>query len=179
MTNYFPPGDWFKQSGEAALSAMREPALWRDTSIEGYSRRSRLLVVPSFQAPYAIRIDQPLGDLPEAHFVETDGMGGYDPGRVASRERGFLEGEIIAALQDHIREARLGERLVEPEPGKDDFGNPSPDAYQSVWLDGAKVIFEDRTVEGYALVSRSDGDLDAALKVLAQVFLSARGAAQR
>jgi hypothetical protein len=172
VPTYFPPGDWLSEHPSACLTALREPALWRDQSIEGFRRRFRLLVMPSFSFPFAIRIDEPIDDVPEARFVRTDGMGGYELGRVAEWKLVHLEDAQIAHLHQLLGEARLDERLVEPRPHMDEFGRPDAEAGLVGYLDGTQMVIEDRSSATYAVITRHEGELDGPLTRLVDYVMS-------
>jgi len=70
--------DWYSR----ALVAMNEPSLWERSQRDRDATAYRLLWLPSFHHPVCVRIDGA-----ELQAVVLDGIGGYEPGMVATDRR--------------------------------------------------------------------------------------------
>lgn len=90
--------DWF--GGQ--LRAMGEPILARPGVRQGFVRRFRMLVLPSFSPAYAIRVDQARDGRGAVRIVRLNGSGGHQPGKIAQEERFALSVEAMAALNRDI-----------------------------------------------------------------------------
>jgi hypothetical protein len=115
------------------LRAMGEPVLSRAGGIEGYRRRFRMLVVPTFQPAYAVRIDE------GAHggtvrVVLLDGRGGYAPGRIARQATFTLTMAEVQDVIGAIRTSGLASAALEDPP--------DPPQVITVCADGTAVVFE-------------------------------------
>lgn len=139
--HYVPVEGWrdprtaelFEQWFGGQLRAMGEPVLSRPGSLAGYRRRFRMLVIPTFQPAYTVRIDE------GAHggtvrVVLLDGRGGYAPGRIARQATFTL---TMAEVQDAIGAIRTsGLTSAAPEDP------PDPPEVVTVCADGTAVVFE-------------------------------------
>lgn len=99
--------DWFSSH----LAAMKEPSLWSLSRAEPRLHTYRILVLPSFNHPFAIRITITRNGRGHLYVTLLDGTGGYDPG------------DILA--QDSRRISRAEVRQVLKEMGELDFWNLS------------------------------------------------------
>lgn len=66
------------------LRAMAEPSFASARAIDGFQQRIRILVLPTFQSGYSIRVDVPLSGKARIVVVSETGQGGYSPGRKKS-----------------------------------------------------------------------------------------------
>lgn len=65
------------------LRAMREPSLYQISQRESLAQQYRLLVLPSFEPAYAVRVVRKSSGRGTAVFKKLDGQGGYDPGSLS------------------------------------------------------------------------------------------------
>jgi hypothetical protein len=129
---YVPTGMWEDENQAAfyerwfgdQLRAMGEPTL-RSASDRGrFTRRLRVLILPSFEPAYALRIDES-GSGGAVTFVKLDGRGGYAPGRVAVRRHYRLTpgemrdvSELLRRYRFNAMPVRSPEEAVEDDPAK-------------------------------------------------------------
>jgi hypothetical protein len=156
---FVPPGIW-RDADDAArheawyggqLRAMAEPVLSRREHLSGFRRRFRLLVLPSFHPPYAIRVDQEASGAARVRIVRLTGRGGYAPGEILEQESYRLTADEAAALDRDIAGSGLAS---------------APPRAASPCLDGAHFVFE--LVDGQAnrFVDRHQCGLNRGLEAL-------------
>jgi hypothetical protein len=161
-TAMMPPGTWngqrqawFEQWFGKHLRAMEEPALWPQAARAGFVQRDRLLVLPSFSAPVAVRIDRKADGSAVAVVTQTDGHGGYGAGKVAVRRSIALTPAALRPLDAAIAEAKLWDRPTEP-------ANPA------LCTDGTRFVFEHADGSGDTALTRHGCDVgDAVAAVIA------------
>lgn len=134
------------------LRAMREPILSRPGDGRGFRRRLRMLVLPSFHHPYAIRVDEAGAGGARVRIVRLSGAGGYAPGRIIEQESITLSAEETAALNRAVDASGLD-------------GLP-PTARQGICLDGVSFVFEQADPQRSRFVSVHQCGLTAALEAL-------------
>jgi hypothetical protein len=185
---YFPAGTWggtdhyprFDNWFGRHLESMREPIFWADDALvrpgkAPWRARYRLLVLPTFGAPYAVRIDASDGGA-TARFVITRGYGGYGPGPIDRDRRIVLGPKPVAAIVGALAAARFGERAGDPDASEGEFGEPkSPDDPIRVCADGTQFVVEVRDRGGYHAVTRHRCDLDRPMRSLVIALAQAGG----
>lgn len=134
------------------LHAMREPVLSRPGDGRGFRRRLRMLVLPSFHRPYAIRIDEAEAGGARVRIVRLDGRGGYGPGRIIEEESIALSAAETAALNRAV----------------DASGLPAmpPDERRASCLDGVSFVFEQADPQRSRFVRVHQCGLTAELEAL-------------
>lgn len=143
-------GDWYGKH----LRAMEEPSFAAADAARGYSRRYRLLVLPTFTPAYAIRIDVPLHGPVRATVVTETGAGGYDPGNKVPLWSYEIREHHPGEMDDMVRGARIENRTNGAEP-------ETPSGQIVVCGDGTRYVFEELDADGTQhLVSRHQCDLD-------------------
>lgn len=137
------------------LRAMREPILAGPGTLGRFHRRFRLLVLPTFDHGYAIRVDED-EDGADLHFVRLSGRGGYAPGHVATRGQRRLDRETAARVDravDQSGVANLPWLAPPPQPAT----LPSGEQEIQVCGDGTDFVFETVDAGGSHFVTRSCG----------------------
>jgi hypothetical protein len=121
--------EWFG----AQLRAMREPVLSSPSNLGGYTERFRLLVLPTFEPGRSYRFDWLENGEAEVSWVQLDGAGGYDPGRIDCKG-----GRTLAAVEARTLRTEL--------EAVDLFSLPTADELQkessTACFDGTALIFE-------------------------------------
>jgi hypothetical protein len=136
----------------AQLHAMREPVLSRPGDGRGFRRRLRMLVLPSFHHPYAIRVDEAVAGGARVRIVRLSGAGGYGPGRIIEEESIALSAAETAALNRAVDASGLAALPPrEARPG---------------CLDGVSFVFEQADPQRSRFVSVHQCGLTAALEAL-------------
>jgi hypothetical protein len=150
--DYFPVGvlgdsssqhrfrsDWYSKH----LTAMREPSLWdvsgQDSAMEVY----RFLWLRSFHHPISVRLTVRHDGTGLLTSKETDGKGGYDPGKLIRNVTATLSREQT----DWFRDRAEGSGLWK-------LPTKQPEAAGTVGLDGAQWIIETRKGGRYHIVDR-------------------------
>lgn len=85
------------------LRAMEEPSLFRPKDIEGFDWRVRVLVLPSFDPGFAIRVEKPIDGAVTSITTVLDGAGGYDPGEIDARMHRTLSEAQISDIELVLR----------------------------------------------------------------------------
>lgn len=98
--------DFYERWYGNQLRAMGEPILRTAADRGRFVRRLRVLVLPSFQPAYALRIDES-GSGGIVTFVTLDGRGGYAPGDVAIRRHYRLTADEMREVNELLRRHRL------------------------------------------------------------------------
>lgn len=137
---------WFGRQ----LRAMREPVLSRPGDLAGFTRRFRMLVLPTFHPAYAIRVDRRSDGRSEVRAVRLSGRGGYDPGRISEEESYLADGAQLAPLDRAIAAAQLASLPMEAGPPSDENGD------LVICTDGTQFVFELVEPSGSRFVSRHD-----------------------
>lgn len=156
---YVPPNIW-RDADDAArheawyggqLRAMAEPILSRQEVRSGFRRRFRMLVLPSFHRPYAIRVDQERSGRARVRIVRLTGRGGYGPGEIFEQESFALTADQAARLDRDIEASGLAS---------------APPRARAACLDGAQFIFELIDAQANRFVDRHQCSLNRALETL-------------
>ena len=156
---YVPPDIW-RDADDAArreawyggqLRAMAEPILRRREDRSGFRRRFRMLVLPSFHPPYAIRVDQETSGTARVRIVRLTGRGGYAPGEILEQESYALTADQAARLDGDIEASGLAS---------------APPRAGAACIDGAHFIFELVDARGNRFVDRHQCSLNRALETL-------------
>jgi hypothetical protein len=153
------------------LRAMGEPNLSRPGARERFVTRLRLLVLPSFDSGYAIRIDESAGGA-AVSVVELNGRGGYEPGRVRKRTNSRLPATRMRALHRLIGQSGLASaprHAPPPEPVQ----TPEGPMYVSSF-DGTAFMFELVDRNGSRFVLRHQSELTPGLRALVDELQSLR-----
>jgi hypothetical protein len=166
---YVPRGVWQLASNEEdyeawfgrQLRAMNEPVLRRPQDRGRFRSRFRMLVLPSFQPAYAVRVDvRGTGDA-LVRTVELSGAGGYSPGHVARQRTYRLDKEDVEALFSAIEAAELRDLDA-------DFRWEAvvPDGEPAICVDGVQYVFELAERAGSRFVTRDWCELGGELTAL-------------
>jgi hypothetical protein len=140
------------------LRAMGEPILSRPGDREAYRRRFRLLVLPSFHHPYAIRIDEEASGGARVRIVRLNGTGGYGPGTISQQENFRLGTDQVRILDRAITASDLESDPVARPP---DEGEAI-----AICTDGVQFAFEMVDDHASHFVSKHQCGLSAALERL-------------
>jgi hypothetical protein len=124
--------DWF--SGD--LQAMQEPPLATAGDLGPLRRRFRLLVLPTFDHPFAFRLDEDAGGRAMLREVMLDGRGGYAPGRIAKQSERMLTRHETAGIDRAIDAAKLKSLPMEAPQ------QPVRNGMITVCADGTMYVFE-------------------------------------
>jgi len=163
--------DWFGQH----LASMQAPYLVPASALDGYAERVRLLVLPTFHAPYAVMLDRTRGGRTTVRIAMTDGRGGYGTGKLVRDDRRPLPRSDWAAITAAMRTARLAERTTDNDSGAEFVGGAPPPRDLVRCMDGTRLVFESRTRAGYRIVTRHECRLDAPMRDLANTMVRAAG----
>jgi len=156
---YVPPNIW-RDTEDAArheawyggqLRAMGEPILSRREVPAGFRRRFRMLVLPSFHRPYAIRVDRETSGRARVRIARLTGRGGYAPGEIFEQESYALTADQAARLDRDIEASGLAS---------------APPRASAPCLDGAHFIFELVDARANRFVDRHQCGLNRALETL-------------
>jgi hypothetical protein len=167
---YVPAGIWhdpeyddfYERWFGRQLRAMREPILSRPGDRGHFRQRFRLLVLPSFDPAYAIRLDETASGG-RLRYVKLSGRGGYAPGRIATQRWISLDSEdarVISGVIDRLGLERLtpgsGPRpsQIDPETGEELF---------TACFDGTRFVFELVNERGSWFSTRHECDMPEAL----------------
>jgi hypothetical protein len=129
---------WFAKH----LRSMGEPVLSGPGALAGYRSRFRLLVLPSFHRPYAIRVDERANGKAEVRAVRTEGHGGYGPGKPVEQEHYAPTKAQLERLHRAIEASNLSTLP------REDL-NPS-----ALCTDGVQFVFELVDESGSQLITR-------------------------
>ncbi|MEP9358700.1 hypothetical protein [Sphingomonas sp. KR3-1] len=179
-TQYLPPDfapnkDGFLESWVGMhLASMEEPMLWAPQALDGYRSRLRMLVLPTFNQPYVIGIDQRADGRLELRYTRTKGRGGYGGGPIDERRTSALAADRFARVSDALAAARFAERLPDNKDGREFAGAPRRQD-MVMCMDGTQLLFELRTASGDHVVTRHECTLDAPTRALAAAVLNAAG----
>lgn len=125
--------------------------------------RLRLLVLPSFDPGYAIRIDESeSGGL--VSFVELSGAGGYAPGRVRRRAGARLSATVMRDLRRLVEQSGLAFAPARAPPPKPVQTAEGPMHVSS--FDGTAYVFELADRAGNRFVHRGRSELSPGLRSL-------------
>jgi len=163
--------DWFG----GHLASMQAPYLVPASALDGYAERVRLLVLPTFQAPYAVMFDRARGGRTTVRIAMTDGRGGYGTGKLVRDDQRPLPRSDWTAITAAMRAARLPERTTDNSSGAEFVGGAPPPSGLVFCTDGTRLVFETRTREGYRIVTRHECRLDAPMRDLTNTMLRAAG----
>ena len=156
---YIPPNIW-RDAEDAArherwyggqLRAMAEPILTRQEIRSGFRRRFRMLVLPSFHRPYAIRVDRETSGRARVRIVRLSGRGGYAPGEIFEQESFMLTAGQAARLDRDIAASGLAS---------------APPRARAPCTDGAHFIFELVDARANRFVDRHQCGLNRSLETL-------------
>lgn len=178
-TDYVPNSGWnddwsadFKERWYGnQLRAMHEPSFEPESSLGEFRSRFRLLVLPTFTAGFAARIDEDRSGRAILHWVILDGAGGYGPGRVASRGERVLDQTETASLAMAIDAAKLNRISLEDgrygPPTQDERGNTTI----RMCVDGTAFVFERRKADGRSFTDRQcQPDEEALLQLILETY---------
>jgi hypothetical protein len=118
------------------LQAMQEPPLATAGDLGPLRRRFRLLVLPTFDHPFAFRLDEDAGGRATLREVMLDGRGGYEPGRIAKQSERMLTRHETAGIDRAIDAAKLKSLPMEAPPPRVRNG------MITVCADGTMYVFE-------------------------------------
>lgn len=157
--DYVPDAGWRNPTDRAfregwyggQLRAMGEPILSRPADRGGFRRRFRMLVLPSFHRPYAIRVDQAASGRARVRIVRLNGRGGYGPGEIFEQESYALTADQAALLHRDIEASGLAS--APPHAG-------------ALCTDGAQFVFELVDAHGNRFVDRHQCGLNPQLETL-------------
>lgn len=180
---YVPSGIWPDRRDGAfyegwfgpRLRAMGEPILWRPGDRERFRRRLRILVIPHYSRPWALRIDERGTGDAWVRRVQLDGPGAGRPRGVARQDRFRIERADLLALERGFRVADL--RSFTPEDDREGWQGPEPTEPEdetvgddmraiTICLHATQYVFELVDSAGYHMVTRSACDLPEALRRL-------------
>jgi hypothetical protein len=158
------------------LRAMDEPILSRPGALGRFNMRLRILVLPTFQHGYAIRIDESAGGG-LVSFVELTGAGGYAPGQVRRRTAFHLTAAEMRDVHRLVRQAGLESAPASvPEPPPID----TPDGQiVTVCADGTGYVVELVDRRGSRFVHRSDCGIAPPFQMLVNELLTLHPDARR
>jgi hypothetical protein len=155
-------GEFYEQWFGSQLRAMGEPVLSAPGSLDGFRRRFRMLVLPSFHHAYSVRVDERRDGRVEVRAVRLDGKGGYAPGKILEQESYATDRRAVEPLYRAVERAQLAS-LAREGP------SVSPDGSLIVCADGVRFVFElvDRSgsrfvTQGCGASNRIWGLVDAA-----------------
>lgn len=157
--------DFYEEWFGGQLRAMAEPILSRPGDLGHFRQRFRLMILPTFQHGYAIRIDETALEA-RVRIVQLSGRGGYSPGHVASVRTLTLDRAGMAEVDRLIADARLaGEAPDASPPG--DVVNADGSQTITICADGTEFVFELVNRSGSHFVARHDCTINRALLLLA------------
>ena len=133
------------------LRAMAEPILSRREDHSDFRRRFRMLVLPSFHPPYAIRVDQGTSGRARVRIVRLTGRGGYAPGEILEQESYTLTADQAARLDRDIEASGLAS---------------APPRARAACIDGVQFVFELVDAQANRFVDRHQCSLNRALETL-------------
>lgn len=142
--------DWYSKH----LKAMREPSLWElaqgDRDITSY----RMLWLPSFHHPAAVRVSRSGGSV-SLRVVILDGLGGYEPGQIAVDKTIKISEHEWRDMEERFERLKY---WTLPTEIKDQSGS-----------DGDQLILEGASPGRYHIVDRwePDGEYLALCRTLA------------
>lgn len=110
--------DWasYNQLQAKHLRAMAEPALNSSSALHGFRQRIRLLVLPTFEPGYAIRIDIRQSGVSQIIVVSETGQGGYSPGKRKFISKVAGDADTTQFVQSAIRASNVEAEPVEAGP---------------------------------------------------------------
>lgn len=139
------------------LLAMDERPFGEPGTLEGFARRFRLTVLPSFEPGYAVRIDQRGDGSAALHWVVLDGAGGYEPGRSAREGTVELSRPAAARMASALLEADLPSvAMEEAPPPASRMDNGDGTFSEGIWVcaDGTAFLFEQLDPKRQVFVER-------------------------
>lgn len=182
---YVPAGIWRHADDDtflenwfgSQLRAMGEPILSRAGDRGRYNMRLRMLVLPSFEHGFAIRIDESAsGAL--VSFVEITGAGGYAPGRVGRRASYRLTATEMRDVHHLVRDSGLASAppWAPPPPPVEAAGGGQ---IVTVCADATHYVLELADRNGSRFIERSDCDLPRVFQTLVREMLTLHPDARR
>ena len=110
--------DWtgYDQWQAKHLQAMEEPTLNTPSALKGFRQRIRILVLPTFEAGYAIRVDIPRSGVPQIIVVSETGQGGYSPGKRKFISKQAGDDDTATVVQAAIRASNVESEPIEAGP---------------------------------------------------------------
>jgi hypothetical protein len=154
------------------LASMDEPVLWEPHALDGYRSRFRMLVLPSFNQPYVIGIDQRTDGRLELRYTRTKGRGGYGPGPIVERRTEKLAADRFARVADALGAARFTARLPDNIDSREFADSPYRDDLV-MCMDGTRLVFELLGASGHHVITRHACNLDGPIRALAAATLNA------
>lgn len=153
-----PASDWrgYDQSQAEHLQAMAEPTLNNLSALKGFRQRIRILVLPTFEAGYAIRIDIPRTGTPQILVVSETGQGGYSPGKRKFISKKAGDAETVKFVQATIRASNVETEPVEAGPISGSDGKSDNDD-AIVCMDGTMFFLEYVDAAGHHRVLKRHG----------------------
>ena len=142
-------GNWFGKH----LRAMGEPSFAARGSLKGYSKRFRLLVLPSFTPAYVIRVDYPPTGPARSTVVTETGSGGYEPGEKVPLWSKTLAERSGERLDEMVADSKILSRPV-------DARREALNGEIVICSDGTRYVFEAIEADGtQRVISRHQCDL--------------------
>lgn len=183
--DYFPKKAWADASNpEAAyeehsnwygahLAAMAEPALWSPTLRARSPRAYRLLVLPFFDNPVTIRIEQRRRGGGRLRFAKLSGYGGYETGALDTAREMELDAEAFRQLE--IKLANFGITTVQRQENYKLSRSKTGRPVSAYCRDGTTFVFES-VVEGrYHMADVHSCFAGTDVNRLAEAFYAAAG----
>lgn len=177
-THYLPPdfapnkGGFLEGWFGMHLASMEEPVLWAPHALDGYRSRFRMLVLPSFDQPYVIGIDQRADGRLVLRYTRTKGRGGYGGGPIDERRTHTLSAERFAGVADALAAARFTQRLPDNNGGRE-FADAPRRQDMIACMDGTQLVFERLDATGHHVITRHECSLDAPTRALVAAALKA------
>jgi hypothetical protein len=144
------------------LRAMGEPILSRSGDRQRFRRRFRMLVIPHYSRPWAVRIDERNTGGAMVRRVELDGPGAARMPRSIRRQKRFGIGrDDIAALELRFALARLRDFALLEEPPTPPVPEIDPATGEvreheiAICFHGTQYVFELVDEAGYHMIQRS------------------------
>jgi|GEM_PF-2539965 len=165
---YFPSGTWwspgFKWSLEETdafyndwfggqLAAMQEAPLWSDSEADATGDIIRLLFSPTFSRPSVLRLTQTGAGDYLYDFRQSDGSGGYDPGKLGVQDQGRLTRDQADQLEGLL--AAVQPLTLDPSV----TGKPDADGNTKVCFDGSGIVLEVRLSGIYHAAERHECEM--------------------
>ncbi len=133
------------------LYSMKEKSLWKKRKQERI-QIYRILSLPSFSSPFCLTIEIKQDEAGLMHIKSTDGLGGYDPGKISMDQEFPLTKAEIEDFLNYIEQLRFWSLQVTDDPF-------------ALVVDGTIIVMEGLKDGQYHVVNRHSSNEEIFAKI--------------
>ncbi|MEN3971935.1 hypothetical protein WJS89_04575 [Sphingomicrobium sp. XHP0235] len=149
--------DFYEQWFGEQLAAAQEPSFSEPADFKEFSRRFRLLILPSFAPASIYRIDETQSGRMILTYTLLTGKGVYDAGRIAQTNQRVLSLSESASFREVVDRAQLRSMTREAATV---FVDESGNEIAMICADGTQVVAERLTTERRLFITRHECELE-------------------